>query len=42
MIPSYKVKAIDTCGAGDSFNGGFAYALTRVVIYLSAQDSEML
>ena len=29
MIPSYKVKAIDTCGAGDSFNGGFAYAFDK-------------
>ena len=26
MIPSYKVNAIDTSGAGDSFNGGLAYA----------------
>lgn len=26
MIPSHKVNAIDTSGAGDSFNGGFAYA----------------
>lgn len=28
MIPSYKVDAIDTSGAGDSFNGGLAYALS--------------
>lgn len=26
MIPSYHVNAIDTSGAGDSFNGGLAYA----------------
>lgn len=29
MIESYKVKAIDTSGAGDSFNGGFAYAFDK-------------
>lgn len=29
MIPSYKVNAIDTSGAGDSFNGGLAYALSK-------------
>lgn len=29
MIDSYKVKAVDTSGAGDSFNGGLAYALDR-------------
>lgn len=27
MIPSYQVKAIDTSGAGDCFNGALAYAL---------------
>lgn len=27
MIPSYLVKAIDTSGAGDCFNGALAYAL---------------
>lgn len=29
MIPGYKVNAIDTSGAGDSFNGGFAYAFDK-------------
>ena len=26
MLPCHKVNAIDTSGAGDSFNGAFAYA----------------
>ncbi|WP_053365160.1 ribokinase [Bacillus sp. FJAT-27245] len=26
-IPAYKVKTVDTTGAGDSFNGGLAFAL---------------
>lgn len=29
MIPSYPVKVIDTSGAGDSFNGGLAYACSK-------------
>lgn len=29
MIDSYKVKAYDTAGAGDSFNGGFVYAFDK-------------
>lgn len=27
LIPSYKVNAIDTSGAGDAFNGGLAFGL---------------
>ena len=29
IMPAYKVAALDTSGAGDSFNGGVAYALSK-------------
>lgn len=29
MLPAFKVEAIDTVAAGDSFNGGLAHALER-------------
>jgi ribokinase len=32
QIPAFKVKAIDTTGAGDAFNGGLTVALARGMI----------
>lgn len=29
FIPSFKVKTVDTTGAGDAFNSGLAYALSK-------------
>lgn len=29
IVPAYKVNAVDTTGAGDAWNGGFAYALVN-------------
>lgn len=28
-VPAYKVKAVDTTGAGDCFHGAYAFALTE-------------
>ncbi|RLG66963.1 ribokinase, partial [archaeon] len=28
-IPSFKIKVVDTVGAGDAFSGGLAYALVN-------------
>ena len=29
MVPSFKVKVVDSTAAGDAFNGGMAVALMR-------------
>ena len=29
LLPPFRVRAVDTTAAGDAFNGGFAFALTR-------------
>lgn len=38
LIPAYKVKAIDTTGAGDAFNGAFAVALAEGKELLTAAE----
>ena len=29
LVPAFKVKPTDTTGAGDTFNGAFAYAILK-------------
>lgn len=36
LVPAYHVQPVDTTGAGDTFNGAFAVAITRG---LTLQDS---
>ncbi len=36
MIPPFKVKAVDSTGAGDAFNGGLAVALMRGLDFATA------
>ena len=36
LVPAYRVKPIDTTGAGDTFNGAFAAAIVKG---MSIEDS---
>ncbi|WP_244464332.1 PfkB family carbohydrate kinase, partial [Bradyrhizobium japonicum] len=36
LYPGFQVNAVDTTGAGDAFNGGFAHALAEGKTILQA------
>lgn len=38
VFPSFPVKAVDTTGAGDAFNGGLAYALANNIDWVEALE----
>ncbi|ANY72006.1 ribokinase [Paenibacillus ihbetae] len=38
VVPGYKVEAVDTTGAGDTFNGAFAVALAEGMILSDSLD----
>ena len=34
LMPAFKVKAVDTNGAGDIFHGAFAYAIKQQLDFM--------